>query len=534
MRITIRARLRLLGVGLGVLALVILGYAAARFADHREALRVIYEQDVQQMALLGEISLAFTRADAALPDLGIDAMMGQPADVLAQRLARADADLGRVTAAMDAGLGDSLPTLEQALADYVDAHRRLARSALDGDVYGASEQRPAVRQRAGEIAGLFAAALTDRVQQVEARYLASAAATNRDVWLLAGLGIACFIGMIVTLELLTGTITRPLASLAGHLSRVGSGDLRGRMTATGAGEVADASQALNDTLERLGSLITGVQQTATELSSTAEQLAGASRRTRAELNNETRHLDQVNDTSRQMLAAIQEVARHAAETATASRASDASAQQGTVQARKTIDAIGELAGRLQTAREQVDVLVGKSRDIGDVLTVIRTIADQTNLLALNAAIEAARAGEQGRGFAVVADEVRTLAQRTQQSTAEIEATVEQLHALGHAATAAVAEAVARAEATVNLGESTGEALREISSQIASIDDMTQGIATAAEQQTLFAHALSESVAQMRTEVGSTAGEAAGVDESGARLKTLAEHLEREAGRFQVR
>ena len=312
-----------------------------------------------------------------------------------------------------------------------------------------------------------------------------------------------------------------------------AGDLQGRLVIEGSNEVMDASSALNATLDRLSTLITEVQQTASSLAETSIVLLDTSEQTQQELQGEASELNVVNATSTQMSSAIAAVAQNAVETADAARSADSTAVRGTEQVNETIAAIGYVSEGLDTARQQVESLADKNRGIAKVLEVIVGIAEQTNLLALNAAIEAARAGEQGRGFAVVADEVRTLAQRTQKSTAEIQETIRELENLSGLATAAMAEAVHRATATVDLGHATGTALTGITSQVNTIYSMTEQIASATEQQGQFARDLSESVDKMLGKVAATAKQATNMHGSGVHLNELAGRLNQVAAQFTV-
>ena len=542
MRLTVKARLRLTGIGLAILALAVLLYTATRFAAHRDALRIIYEQEVMQMQELSELSLSFAQADAALPDLGIAAMMGSPADVMQKRADAAERRLQSVSDSLQKILKSPADDVEQdsehlqLIADfttYRTAHQALASIAVGGDVYGASEQRPAALQQAEQVGAGFARELAKRAQRVKQGYDEAAEATTRDIWLLSGIAALTFFFLIGGMELLGRTITRPLSTLVAQLHNLGRGDLRGRLVIDGSNEVMDASSALNATLDRLSTLITEVQQTASSLAETSIVLLDTSEQTQQELQGEASELNVVNATSTQMSSAIAAVAQNAVETADAARSADSTAVRGTEQVNETIAAIGYVSEGLDTARQQVESLADKNRSIAKVLEVIVGIAEQTNLLALNAAIEAARAGEQGRGFAVVADEVRTLAQRTQKSTAEIQETIRELENLSGLATAAMAEAVHRATATVDLGHATGTALTGITSQVNTIYSMTEQIASATEQQGQFARDLSESVEKMLSKVAATAKQATNMHGSGVHLNDLAGRLNQVAAQFTV-
>jgi methyl-accepting chemotaxis protein len=185
---------------------------------------------------------------------------------------------------------------------------------------------------------------------------------------------------------------------------------------------------------------------------------------------------------------VQEVARNATEAAKAASHSDEEAQNGQAVVDRTINAIDALASEVDRAANVIHRLEQDSDKIGTVLDVIKGIAEQTNLLALNAAIEAARAGEQGRGFAVVADEVRTLASRTQQSTAEIQQMIERLQAGAQEAVSVMEDSRSRASDSVSSAQSAGQSLESITRSVASITDMNTQIASAADEQSALSHA----------------------------------------------
>jgi|GEM_PF-1597240 len=536
MRFSIRTLLRVISVGLALLALLVLLYAANRFVDHREALRIIYSEDVAQMQALGEASLAFARADAALPDLGIGAMMGIESAQLQRRASDAQQQLQQAEQILQRALVDEQTELErllQALNRYRDTHSALIKRALAGDVYGASELRPAALQQAEQIGEAFHTALSKRRDAVQARYQQSADATTNNIWLLVVLALCCSLLMVVGLELLGRAISHRVTQLVSALHRLGAGDLKQRLQLNGRDEIGEAASALNGALDQLATLVGATRHTVHSLNDTAAVLAGASSRTRGELQHENHDLDLATDNSSQMSAAIAEVARSAAETADAASSADRDARDGSREVKQTISAIEQLARELVNAREQVNSLADKGRDIGKVTDVIRDIAEQTNLLALNAAIEAARAGEQGRGFAVVADEVRTLAQRTQESTSEIDSTVEQLYTLSSAATAVVTEAATMAQNTVELGRATERVLADITNQVTTIHTMTQQIAAATEQQGRFAEDLSGGVSRMRGKLAATSDHAREVLEIGEQLGQLAQRLNQAIDRFSV-
>ncbi|WP_371929093.1 methyl-accepting chemotaxis protein [Pseudomonas sp. LD120] len=256
---------------------------------------------------------------------------------------------------------------------------------------------------------------------------------------------------------------------------------------------------LRDTLQRISG-------SANQLASAAEELNGVtdeSARAMIEQNNE---IEQAASAVNQMTNTVEEVVRNAVSTSEASQHATQSAGDGRDMVRGTVSAIERMAGEVQGTASLIGELADESRDIGKVLDVIRGLADQTNLLALNAAIEAARAGEAGRGFAVVADEVRALAHRTQQSTSEIERMINSIQNGTEDAVDSMRNSTERAESTLSIARSAGLSLDTINNAILEINERNLVIASATEKQANVAREVDRNLVNIRTlSAQSTAG-----------------------------
>ncbi|WP_408003688.1 methyl-accepting chemotaxis protein [Pseudomonas asplenii] len=272
----------------------------------------------------------------------------------------------------------------------------------------------------------------------------------------------------------------------------------------------------------------GLKGTIQQIASAADQLSSAAEELNAVTEESGRGLTRQNDEIRlaatavtEMSAAVEEVARNATSTSEASRNTSTEAASGRDQAREAVKAITSVNNEIGQSTVIVDELAGSVRDIAKVLDVIRGIAEQTNLLALNAAIEAARAGEQGRGFAVVADEVRALAARTQASTGEIEAMIASVQSRADDAVKAMGNSRSLASSTQELAQATGESLERIARSIAEINDRNLLIATASEEQANVAREVDRNLVNIQDLSTQTAAGANQTSASSQELSRLA-------------
>ncbi|MBF8676403.1 methyl-accepting chemotaxis protein [Pseudomonas fulva] len=296
-----------------------------------------------------------------------------------------------------------------------------------------------------------------------------------------GIG-AAFVAALLLGMFISRVISKPIALAVNTAERIAGGDLS-KPVATGHAD--ETGQLLN----ALGVMQQGLKRTLEQIANAADQLASAAEELNAVTDESTRGLTRQNDEIQlaatavtQMSAAVEEVARNATSTSEASRQTSEEAASGRDQAREAVQAITSVNSEIGQSTVIVGELAGSVREIAKVVDVIRGIAEQTNLLALNAAIEAARAGEQGRGFAVVADEVRALAARTQASTGEIEAMITGVQSRADDAVKAMGNSRNLADSTQALAQATGESLERIARNIAQINDRNLLIATASEEQ----------------------------------------------------
>ena len=310
--------------------------------------------------------------------------------------------------------------------------------------------------------------------------------------------LAAVIGLILV-WLMARSVTRPILGVAHMLEDIasGEGDLTRRLAYDKRDELGQLAGWFNRFLDKLQPIIAEVKRSVQDARGTADQSAAIATQTSAGMEQQYRQVDQVATASHEMSATAQDVARSAAQAAQAAREADQATRDGLNVIDRTTANIGQLAADMSTAMTQVEGLSANSEKIGSVLEVIRGIAEQTNLLALNAAIEAARAGEAGRGFAVVADEVRNLAQRTQASVEETRLVIEHLQSGTTDVVGAMGSSYRQAQGSVEQVGQAVTALRQIGDAVTVISDMNLQIASAAEEQSAVAEEINHNVATIR-------------------------------------
>jgi methyl-accepting chemotaxis protein len=345
--------------------------------------------------------------------------------------------------------------------------------------------------------------------------------------------VLAFIAAILLGLFVSRLISRPIATAMTSARRIADGDLTQSIVSTGRDETGQLLSALSD-------MQSSLKQTIQQIASASDQLASAAEELTAVTDNGSRGLVRQNDEIQQaatavteMTSAVEEVARNAVSTSEASHTTSEQATNGRDQARKAVTAINLATTEIDSSTSRVKDLAGQVRDIGKVLDVIRGIAEQTNLLALNAAIEAARAGEQGRGFAVVADEVRALAARTQASTGEIEGMINSVQASADQAVGAMSKSQALVNDTQALAQATGEALELIAEGIAQINERNLVIATASEEQAHVAREVDRNLVNIQDLSTQTAAGAHQTNASTQELSNLATSFNTLVSRFRL-
>jgi len=352
------------------------------------------------------------------------------------------------------------------------------------------------------------------------------------MWMISGIVLAFIIAIIIGV-LITRLITRPIAQAVQSAQRIAQGDLTQAITTDRTDEAGQLLMALSDMQGGLKSTLVEIANASDQLASAAEELSAVTDESTRGLTRQNDEIQQAATAVNQMTAAVDEVASNAVSTSEASRQATTEAEDGRQQVEQAVSGMSSMVVEINDSTQSVADLAGQVREIGKVIDVIRGIADQTNLLALNAAIEAARAGEQGRGFAVVADEVRALAHRTQTSTVDIEKMIGEVQAGADGAVAAMNKSLTWANNTQTLAQNAGQALERITASVSSINERNLVIASASEEQAQVAREVDRNLLNIQDLSTQTAAGAHQTNASSQDLSRLATSFNVLVSKFQL-
>ncbi|MGF6590243.1 methyl-accepting chemotaxis protein [Pseudomonas sp. 2835] len=427
-----------------------------------------------------------------------------------------------------AGLNRQLPgetarikQFETAVMAYRDAVRQFRDATAD----------IAVARQEMTVQGADIVKTSDALYQIQLDRRDSESAQARTLQLTATL-LALLVGVLAAV-IITRQITRPLRETLAVVEKIAAGDLTHNMRVTRRDELGVLQQGIQRMGSTLRDLITGIRDGVTQIASAAEELSAVTEETSAGVNSQKVETDQVATAMHEMAATVQEVARNAEHASEAATEADGQARAGDQVVAEAISQIERLAEEVHRSTEAMGLLQQESQKIGSVMDVIKSVAEQTNLLALNAAIEAARAGEAGRGFAVVADEVRGLAQRTQKSTEEIEELVAGLQSGTQQVANVMLGSRNLTDSSVELTRKAGASLESITRTVSNIQSMNQQIAAAAEQQSAVAEQISRSILNVRDVSEQTAAASDETAASSVELARLGNQLQTMVSHFRV-
>jgi len=496
-------------VAVGVVGFVVyLGFNYAVSTSNAKRLDELRDVSYPVLQKADEAKTLLTRVDEALNNAAAagDEDMLANAGAMARQLDSTLEEIGTV----DKRSAATAARLRARFDDYFTAAQALSKGMVDGTVdFGSIGDRVAKQQMMRE--SLIANLKDFRADAYTAftGSIAGAISASRNA-LIWGLAMTVVLAVLLGVfgHFIGSAIRRNILDVAGSLKEMasGKGDLRKRLEYPHSDEVGVLVQHFNTFIDHLHGLILEISQSADSMQTSSQEMDRISGKARGSIKQQQDDIDRVATAMSEMTVSVQEVARHADEAANAAQSANEGARAGGEIVAMGGSTINELAHEVEAAADVINALAMDSENIGAVLSVIRDITEQTNLLALNAAIEAARAGEQGRGFAVVADEVRTLAKRTHDSTGEIHVIIEKLQKGAQAAVLAMQRGQQRATDAVHQSEETGHSLEDIMQSVEQISTMNTQIACAAEQQLTVSEEINRSLSHINTVASESASD----------------------------
>ena len=453
---------------------------------------------------------------------------GYTGNVNADTEARAAAQIEKAINGLK-GLGAVFGSSQQAALSALESALGAYRSAVQN--YKAANANIVSARAEMTTQGADIVTISDKLYDIQLTRRDAESAQARSLQLISTL-LALLVGIIAAL-VITRQITRPIQETLAVVERIASGDLSHNIQVTRRDELGVLQQGIQRMGTTLRELISGIRDGVTQIASAAEELSAVTEQTSAGVNSQKIETDQVATAMHEMTATVQEVARNAEQASRAAADADGQARAGDKVVAEAIAQIERLAAEVARSTDAMTHLQQESNKIGSVMDVIKAVAEQTNLLALNAAIEAARAGEAGRGFAVVADEVRGLAQRTQKSTEEIEDLVAGLQNGTQQVAAVMNNSRSLTDSSVELTRKAGVSLENITRTVSNIQSMNQQIAAAAEEQSAVAEEISRSIINVRDVSEQTATASDETAKSSVELARLGSQLQQMVSHFRV-
>lgn len=426
---------------------------------------------------------------------------------------------------------------DQALSEIKNYSQKMDEFLAQASSFSAEQMAVYLRDVNGPIARQVQASISDliAINEQGSKTAVQAAASEHDAarlftWVLM---VSSVLIAVVVARLLTRSIINPVRELLVSTGKIADGDLRVVITISGNDELTELQKSTATMQMNLKSTLQHISEASGQLASAAEEMSAITRESTAGIERQSLETDQAATAVNQMTAAVEEVARNAVSASQSTQDSQRSASVGMERVTQTIASIEKLSSTVQQTGVEVEGLAKQAQDIARVVEVIRSIAEQTNLLALNAAIEAARAGEQGRGFAVVADEVRALAHRTQTSTQEIEQMIAKIQSCSSEAVASMVLNRNEAVDSLKVAHEAGVAITQITQAITDINERNLMIATASEEQAQVARSVDQNLISIRDLSIQSSSAAGQTSVASQELSRLAVDLKQIVAKFAV-
>ena len=498
----------------------------------------MYDLVTEPLGTMGGVAIAFQKARVNIRGMILDdnpARAQANANSIAKLYKEIDeglADFGKSILSKD--IRQEFDSLRKAIGEYAPVREEIIAATLDGDRETAlalmRSQGLAFERKIDEsIKKLFDMKIAGAQKRKDLNAAAARSAlAQMTVLALAGMVVAVALGLMVSRQ-----ITAPLRKVVGFAQAIAQGDLTHRLDMEQNDETGQLADAVNTMADRLNRLIAGVADNASQVAAAATQLTSNAEQMATGAEEVAAQTGTVATASEEMASTSAEIAQNCTAAAEESRRASDTAVQGSEVIRHTVGEMERIAERVRETARTVESLGARSDQIGEIIGTIEDIADQTNLLALNAAIEAARAGEQGRGFAVVADEVRALAERTSRATREISTMIKAIQQETKGAVASMEQGVREVERGTAEASQSGRALEEILEQVGCVTMQVNQIATAAEQQTSTTAEISGNIQQITDAVQQTARGAQETAAAARQLSQLSAELQHLIGQFHL-
>jgi methyl-accepting chemotaxis protein len=433
---------------------------------------------------------------------------------------------------------DAISTIKKEIDSYAAGFRIVSNKIKSGEITTTQDANKAIgqyKEATHQSEKLVTDFATQIDKQIDERVKEITSSSNKIRATVAALSVIASILALLLATLIIRSITGPLAIFLERTTDIaqGEGDLTKRLDARGNDEIAQISRMFNLFIEKLHGIITQISSTSTQVASASSQLNSTAEQIATGAEEVAAQAGTVATAGEEMSATSGDIAQNCQMAAEGAQRASQAAQNGAVVVDNTVAVMGQIADKVQESARTVESLGARSDQIGEIIGTIEDIADQTNLLALNAAIEAARAGEQGRGFAVVADEVRALAERTTRATREISEMIKAIQKETKGAVTAMEQGVHQVETGTVEAARSGEALRDILAQVNDVAMQVNQIATAAEEQTATTSEISSNMLQITEVVQQTSLGAHESATAAAQLHGNAEELQRLVRQFKL-